>query len=130
MHNDPELQIQGKYLGTITKDFAKISHLLKEAAYQMKKQGISNYPIFPICKESLKIGKLLLSKEEISSEWNFYISYAEIFRQQGLITDEHFSDFEQVYKPIEEFCCLFVVDQEFMNFVFLPYPQDEEEPLA
>ena len=32
--NDPELS--GKYLGTITKDFVKVSDILKEASYQVR----------------------------------------------------------------------------------------------
>jgi hypothetical protein len=42
--NDPELS--GKYLGTITKDFAVVSDTLKEASYQIRKRDISKYPIF------------------------------------------------------------------------------------
>jgi hypothetical protein len=33
-------------------------------------------------------------------------------------------DFKQAYKDPDEFCCLFVVDTAFTNFVFIPYPED------
>ena len=60
--NDPELN--GKYLGTISSDFIKISDVLKEAAYQVKSRGFSDFPIFPISKEMQPIGKLFLGKAE------------------------------------------------------------------
>ena len=46
--NDPELN--GKYLGTVSQDFVKISDTLKEASYQIRKRGFSEFPIFPVCK--------------------------------------------------------------------------------
>ena len=42
MQNDPELS--GKYLGTITQDFVLVCNTIKEAAYQMRKREISDYP--------------------------------------------------------------------------------------
>ena len=60
--NDPELN--GKYLGTITSDFIKISDVLKEAAYQIKSRGFSDFPIFPISKEMQPIGKIFIGKAE------------------------------------------------------------------
>jgi len=51
MNNDPELN--GKYLGTITEDFIKVSDNLKEASYQIRTRGFSDYPIFPTSKHDL-----------------------------------------------------------------------------
>ena len=48
MQNDPELS--GKYLGTITKDFVVVADSIKEASYQIRKQGFSEFPISPIAK--------------------------------------------------------------------------------
>ena len=42
--NSPDLN--GKYLGLISTDFIKVSDTLKEAAYQVKKRGFSDFPIF------------------------------------------------------------------------------------
>ena len=38
----------------------------------------------------------------------------------GWRVDYHF----QMDKDPDEFCCLFVVDQQFTNFVFIPFPED------
>ena len=49
INNDPELN--GKFLGKITQDFIKISDHIKEASYHIRKNGFSDFPIFPVSKD-------------------------------------------------------------------------------
>jgi hypothetical protein len=133
MQNDPELS--GKYLGTISTDFVKVSDTLKEASYQIRKAGFE-LPIFPISRENIPIGQLLIPKEKtnpasgadsapgLSLDWNYYASFLDEFVQRELVGKEKIEDFKATYKDPDEFCCLFVVDKEFTNFVFIPYPED------
>jgi len=120
MQNDPELS--GKYLGTISRDFVKVSDTLKEASYQIRKRGFSPYPIFPVCKVDQPIGQLLIDPEGSHTEWKYYASFLDEFVQRDLI--EHEEDFKAAFKDPDEFCCLFVVDTEFTKFVFIPFPED------
>ncbi|AKP52126.1 hypothetical protein [Cyclobacterium amurskyense] len=120
--NDPELN--GKYLGTISSDFIKISENLKEAAYQVRKRKFSEYPIFPISKEEQPIGQLFLSRKEKAIDWNYYITYLDEFIQRKLIKEDGIEQFKASYKDPDEFCCLFVVDEEFTKFLYIPYPNE------
>jgi len=120
--NDPELN--GKYLGTISSDFIKISDVLKEAAYQIKSRGFSDFPIFPISKEMQPIGKLFLGKAEKNLEWNYFITYVDEFVQRKLIAEDALEDFKKAFKDPDEFCCLFVMDGAFTSFVYIPYPEE------
>lgn len=120
--NDPELN--GKYLGTISSDFIKISDVLKEAAYQIKSRSFSDYPIFPIAKEMQPIGKIFLGKAEKDLEWNYFITYVDEFVQRKLISEESLEEFKKAYKDPDEFCCLFVMDGAFTSFVYIPYPEE------
>lgn len=123
MHNDPELD--GKYLGTITQDFAVVSETLKEASYQIRKRGFSDYPIFPIGKEKdIPIGQLLIDKHEVATEWFYNATYIDEFIQRKLIDEDKVDAFKASYKDPDEFCCLFVMDGEFTRFVYIPYPID------
>ncbi len=123
--NDPELN--GKYLGLISSDFAKVAHVLKEAAYQIKARGFSNYPLFVISRQALDMGSQLIGMGELQGNtWIYRASFMEEFLQRGLIAPENQSLFEDNYKDIAEFCCLFVVDGAFTNFIFIPYPEDLE----
>ena len=121
MYNSPELN--GKYLGTISKDFVIIADTLQEAAYELKSRKISEYPIFPISKTDIEIGQLLIGKEDMALNWNYNFSFLQEFVDRELIASEKVVEFVQVYKDPEEFCCLFVTDADFVNFVFIPYPE-------
>ena len=122
MQNDPELS--GKYLGTISQDFVKVADNLKEASYQMRIRKVSEYPIFPISKIDLPIGKLFIGLMDTSVKWNYNISFLDEFVQRGIIAEENVEEFKKAYKDPEEFCCLFVVDVNFTKFLFIPYPED------
>jgi len=121
MHNDPELS--GKYLGTISEDFVKVSDTLKEASYQIKKAGF-DYPIFPICKMEQSIGQMLLQPHLHGTTWYYYASFLNEFVQRELVATDMVEEFYRAYKDPDEFCCLFVIDPQFTNFVFIPYPVD------
>lgn len=122
MQNDPELN--GKYLGLIAQDFVKISDTLKEASYQIRKRGFSDYPIFPISKSELPIGALLIGRHELNTEWNYYASFLDEFLQRQLIEKEKVDGFKGSYKDPDEYCCLFIIDAGFTNFVYIPFPID------
>lgn len=120
--NDPELN--GKFLGTISADFVRVCDELKEAAYQLTSRSISKYPVFVLCRDQQPIGQLLLGRDELGLDWNYYFSIGEEFIQRGLLSEAGFENFASSFKNPDEFCCLFVVSPDFTNFVFLPYPED------
>ena len=121
--NSPDLN--GKYLGLISSDFIKVSEALKGAAYQIKKRGFSDFPIFVSSQRPIDIGQKLIGINELNeNKWNYHASLLEEFIQRKLISEENQELFIQNYKDIEEFACLFVVDGQFTNFVFIPYPEE------
>lgn len=122
LSNDPELN--GKYLGTVSQDFVKISDQIREASYQIRKRGFSDYPIFIISKSRISLGQLLFDKDEVDTQWNYYVTYVDEFVQRKIIEADRLNLFMETYKDPDEFCCLFVVDDNFTNFVFIPYPED------
>ena len=121
LENDPELD--GKYLGTISKDFAVVSETLKEASYEIRKRDFE-YPIFVMAKAEVPVGGLLIPKGEIALSWDFRASYLEEFLQRGLIGKDRAPDFLQTYKNPDEFACIFVIDGAFTRFIYIPYPVD------
>jgi len=123
MENDPELD--GKYLGTISQDFAIVADTLKEASYQIRKRKFSDYPIFPIGKDAgIPVGQLLIDKHEVATVWYYNASFLNEFLQRHLIEEDKEEEFKGNYKDPDEFCCLFVIDGEFTRFVYIPYPID------
>ena len=122
MYSEPELD--GKYLGTITNDFVKVSDSIKDASYQIRKREISAYPIFVMCKEETPIGQILIGKREALNVWNYSASFLDEFLQRQLIASDKEGEFKAAYRDPEEFCCLFVVDVKLTGFIFIPYPED------
>ncbi len=120
MQNDPELS--PKMMGAISQDFLKVSDLLKESSYQIRKRGFSDFPIFPISKQESPVGQILYPKDALDTDWNYNVTYLDEFIQRKIIEKE--DDFKQTYKNPDEFCCLFVIDNDFTNFVYIPYPID------
>ncbi|MHA8088325.1 hypothetical protein [Aquirufa sp. Wall-65K1] len=121
--NSPDLN--GKYLGLISSDFILVSELIKEASYQIKKRGFSDFPIFVTSQRPIEIGQKLIGVNEMNgNKWNYHASTMEEFLQRGLVAEENRELFVQNYKDIEEFACLFVVDGQFTNFVFIPFPEE------
>jgi hypothetical protein len=119
--NDPELS--GKYLGTISADFVKVADHLKEASAQIRDGGFE-FPIFAICKTAQPVGQLLFNKKDLQLEWNYYATFLNEFVQRELVMPDKEEDFKISYKDPDEFCCLFVLDEEFTKFVYIPYPVD------
>jgi len=120
--NDPELN--GKYLGTITKDFATASDTIKEASYQIRKRAVSEFPVFVFARQAVDLGALLINGDELNLQWHVFASYLEILTQTGLVDPNRTDEFRANWKNPDEFCCLLVVDEEFTNFVYVPYPID------
>lgn len=121
--NSPGLD--GKYLGEISTDFALVSDQLKEAAYQIKKRGFSDFPVFAVAKNILPIGSILIAQMEINDNlYNYYASMMEEFVQREIIAEDAIESFKENYKDPEEFCCLFVTDTDFTGFIYIPFPED------
>lgn len=121
--NSPDLN--GKYLGLISSDFVRVADTLKEAAYQIKKRGFSDFPVFVCSQRPIEIGQMLIAVAELNeNKWNYHASMMEEFVQRKLIAEENIELFVQNFKDVEEYACLFVLDGQFTNFVFIPYPDE------
>jgi hypothetical protein len=69
----------------------------------------------------MKIGELILDREELGTQWTIHASTLEEFIEKGLIKKEKKELFVKNYKNASEFMCLFVVVPEGANFVYYPY---------
>lgn len=121
--NSPTLN--GNHLGEISSDFAKVCDSLKEASYQIKKRGFSDYPVFAVSKNILPLGSILIAQMELNENlYNYYASMMEEFVQREIIAADAVESFQENYKDPEEFCCLFVMDKGFAGFIYIPFPED------
>ena len=52
------------------------------------------------------------------------MTYLEEFLQRGLVDKNKQELFTENYKDPDEYCCLFVIDEDFHRFIYIPYPTD------
>jgi hypothetical protein len=120
--NSPD--INRKILGIVSSDFIKVSDTIKEASYQIRQRGFSEHPIFVVARQLIEIGALLLPATETLNQYHYYASFLDEFVQRTLVGEESIDLFKENYKNPDEFCCLFVMDEDFAGFIFMPYPED------
>lgn len=120
--NSPE--VNKRLLGLVSQDFVRVADQLKEASYQIRKRGFSDHPIFVAVERDMDLGALLFAKTELENEWNYRASMLEEFVQRNLVGLESVDLFKENYRNPDDFCCLFVVKDDFAGFVFIPFPED------
>jgi phage pi2 protein 07 len=121
--NSPELN--RKLMGYISEDFIRVSDQLKEASYQIRKRGFSDYPIFVVSNSGdIELGALLFASTELTNRYTYRASMMQEFVDRKLIGEESEEAFKESYKDPEEYCCLFALIGDFSGFVFVPYPED------
>ncbi|RIV26808.1 hypothetical protein DYU11_00340 [Fibrisoma montanum] len=120
--NSPDINKQ--LMGAISSDFVLVADQLKEASYQIRTRGFSEFPIFVASRRDVPIGQLLIGADELSNQWNYKATFVDEFVQRNLIGPESVELFKENYKKPDEYCCLFVVQGDFAGFVYIPYPED------
>jgi hypothetical protein len=108
-------------LKSLQKDLDFYSESIKEVAMEIDVEGISSFPIFVAHQHEMKIGELILNREELGTQWTIHASTLEEFIEKGLIQKDKKDLFQKNYKDAADFMCVFVVVPEGANFVFYPY---------
>jgi hypothetical protein len=108
---------------SLQEDLDFYSDSLKEVAVEIDVEGLSSYPIFVAHQHEMKIGELIIDREELGTQWTIHASTLEEFIEKGLIQKDKKALFESNYKDASQFMCVFVVVPEGANFVFYPYKQ-------
>lgn len=94
---------------------------IKETAMDIIKEGFSKHPIFVAHREPIKIGEVILDKEDMATLWSISASTLEEFNEKNLIPEEKKTFFVANFKNPKEQFCLFVISQGSARFVFVPY---------
>jgi hypothetical protein len=97
---------------------------IKETAMDIIKEGFSEYPIFIAHQDPIKIGEVILDKEDMATVWSISASTIEEFNQKNLIPEEKKPYFITNFKNPKEQFCLFVISKNSARFVFVPYKTD------
>ena len=94
---------------------------IREVAIEIMMEGLSTYPIFIAHQHELKLGEVILDRNDLNTDWSIHASTLEEFEERGVIKPELKDRFINSYKNPNDFMCVFVVVPEGANFVYFPY---------
>jgi hypothetical protein len=102
-------------------DLKVFNDAIREVAVEIIVEGLSKYPIFIAHQHELKLGEVILDRNELNSEWTIHASTLEEFIERGVVKSELKERFIASYKSPKDHMCVFVVVPEGANFVYYPY---------
>jgi hypothetical protein len=106
---------------SLERDLKFFNESIHEVAVEIMAEGISASPIFIAHQHELKLGEIILDRNELNTEWSVHASTIEEFVERGIIKKELKERFLNTYKNPNDFMCVFVVVPEGANFVYYPY---------
>ncbi|MDB5001471.1 MAG: hypothetical protein JWR76_2548 [Mucilaginibacter sp.] len=106
---------------SLERDLKFFNESIHEVAVEIMAEGISASPIFIAHQHELKLGEMILDRNELNTEWSVHASTIEEFVERGIIKKELKERFLNTYKNPNDFMCVFVVVPEGANFVYYPY---------
>lgn len=122
MMNDDLLRA---YLATLRVDMDMFRESIREVSEDVRKEGYSKFPIFVAHQASVKLGEVILDREELQSNFTIQASTLEEFVERKVILPENLSKFKSAYKDPDQYCCIFLVTEHGAQFVFVPYDNKE-----
>jgi hypothetical protein len=120
-NNGESNQVKESPLKSLEADLKIYSDSIKEVAVEIMAEGISLYPIFVAHQHEVKLGELILDKDELNMNWTIQASTLEEFVERGIVHREKKEKFIKQFKEPSDFMCLFVIVPEGANFIFFPY---------
>ena len=108
-------------LVSLERDLKFFNESIREVAVEIMVEGLSSHPIFIAHQHEIKLGEVILDRNELNTEWSIHASTIEEFVERGVIKPELKERFLTNYKNPNDFMCLFVVVPKGANFVYYPY---------
>lgn len=120
-NNKENSEVKESPLKSLEADLKIYQDSIKEVAVEIMTEGISPHPIFVAHQHEVKLGELILDKDDLNTNWTINASTLEEFVERGIIHPEKKDKFIKQFKDPADFMCLFVVVPEGANFIFFPY---------
>lgn len=110
-----------KLIESLKIDLKVYEEMIKEVSADMIAGGFTEYPVFIATEHEVKIGELILDKEDQAGTFNIYATTMEEMVAKKLILEEKQADFVKTYKNPHKFMCVMLLTDQIASFVFVPY---------
>jgi hypothetical protein len=122
--NENNNQKKESPLKSLETDLRLYSESIREVAVEIMVEGLTSYPIFVAHQHEVKLGEMILNKDDLNTDWTINASTLEEFVEKGVIKKELRDRFVDTFKNPHEFMCVFAIVPEGANFVFFPYGKE------
>ncbi len=116
-------------LATIKNDIRLIGQILRHLSHTVIKEEISRYPIYVAHNGDMEIGRPFIDRSLYHTNWWYNASHLEEFINKGLVQKDKVQDFRETYGDPDERACIFLASAEGGGFIFVPFPDPDEEEL-
>ena len=109
------------YLNSLRLDLNLFKDAIKEVSEDIIKEGFSAFPIFIAHQAEVKLGEVILDREELGINFTIQASTLEEFVSRNIIKPGNADRFKDAFKDPAKFCCIFLVTEYGGQFVFVPF---------
>jgi len=99
---------------------------IREVALEILVNNVSKYPIFVAYTEDVKLGKMIIDKEELALEYSINASLLEEFVAKNIVREEKLADFKKSWKDPKIFACIFTIIDREASFIYIPYDSEDD----
>ena len=96
---------------------------IQETSRDIIEGNFSRYPVFIAHQELVKLGEVILDREELGTNFTIQASTLEELVSSNVILPENVEKFKAAYKDPEMQCCIFLITALGARFVFVPYSE-------
>lgn len=107
-------------LARLEKELQPLKTPLGIAADTIYNENVSNYPIFITHQQEVEIGIPVIKKDVHGGNWSVNASTLEELVAKNLVQMDKVENFTEVFKPVKDYVCLFVLSELGATFIFLP----------
>ncbi|MBL7838488.1 MAG: hypothetical protein JNM67_13290 [Bacteroidetes bacterium] len=109
------------YLNTLRLDLNFFKDSIREVSQDIISEGFSEYPVFIAHQADVKIGEVILDREELGSNFTIQATTLEDLVEKKVVLPANVEKFKKAYKDPEKQCCIFLVTEHGAQFVFVPF---------
>ena len=116
-----------KIIETLKSDLTIYDEMIKEVSHEMIAEGFTKFPVFIATEHDVKIGELIIDKNDMAGTFNMYATTMEEMLDKNLILENKKNDFVKAYKDPAKFMCIMLLTEKVASFIFSKYKIVKED---
>lgn len=109
------------FIDKIYKDFVSVGENIKQAMYHIHNDSDFECPVVIVSDNITDLGDILIKSGENGNSLNYYATYIDFLVQKNVLPMSDLLTFKDLYHQHKEHCCMLVIFEGNMDFLFVPY---------